>query len=111
MIQLFLYVGEQTELLVQVGLGDLHSRIQSQFQRRGLALAANGESHLIMPGSGHGALRAPVVLPQIISGHPMSFLIVQVPDKAVQTGFGLNFFLRFLIVGIERLFRLFHFRA
>ncbi len=105
-IQLFVYLHEQAELLVQISLTDLHSWIEIHFERHSLALASHGKPRLIVTGSCHRALRSVVVLPEVVTGDAMRFFVAQVPDKAIQTRFRLYFLLGFLVIGIERLFRL-----
>src|ERR1035441_10951021 len=46
----------QIELLFEVGGRQLDARVLAQFERRGLALASNCETHLVCAGKRHGAL-------------------------------------------------------
>src|SRR5260370_26848483 len=95
--------------MAQFGLAPLCRWLKLHLKRGSLALGAHSKSHLIVTGSSHWPLRSPVVLPEVIAGNAMSFLVAQVPDKAVQTRFWLDFLLGFLVVWIERLLRLLNF--
>src|SRR5208282_2069185 len=46
--------------------------------------------------------RAFSVLPQVVSGDSVGFVVMEIPYEAVQALFGLDLFFWFLVVGIQR---------
>ena len=94
----------QAQLLVEIGLADLHPRVQFHFQWRGLSLRPHREADLITSGRGHGTACSAAVFPEVVAGDAVCLLITQIPHKPVQTSFRFKLLFRFLVVGIKRLF-------
>src|ERR1700722_7636289 len=100
--QLIARLEQQIELLLQIGLADLYTRVQFQIEARCLGLTSRRDSNLIMTGDRDRTARTTAIFPKVVTWHVTRLFIAQVPNESVQACLWFQLLLRFLVVGIER---------
>src|SRR6202011_3406892 len=96
----------EIELLLQVGLRDVQSGIELQFQGSGQALALDGEPDLVISRNRKRSTASILVLEQIVVRDAAGRGVAQVPDKAIESGLDFDLLLRLLVLRIQGLLQI-----